>query len=305
MMMPAIDQYSKTRFRPPSQRFSPSDYDQGDTGIGSERIPVLARILIAAALALLFTRGPWFASPGLDPSWGMASDYAFHRGLKFGTDFIFTAGPYSFLHTYFFSPDTYAYVVASDVFQAALYLAPLILWGTRWSVLAFVPACLGVHLAMPTADTLFAAAALSLFAICLSRRRIETALLVALCAPILLAKYSFPVLLLPLLAIADIWHVVASRRRPIFVPTAMVALIAGWLLAGQDLTSVPSALVNTLDVTNYYGGAMQRLGKQRDLVLLFIAVTIVYGFIAVRLISLFRRGSRNFALQCLCFAIGL
>jgi len=43
--------------------------------------------------------------------------------------FIFTAGPYSFLHTYFFAPDTYAYVVASDVFLAALYLAPLILWG--------------------------------------------------------------------------------------------------------------------------------------------------------------------------------
>jgi hypothetical protein len=60
-----------------------------------------------------------------------------------------------------------------------------------------------------------------------------------------------------------------------------------------------------LDVTTYYGRAMQSLGKQRDLVLLFIAVTIVYGFIAVRLISLFRRGSLNSALRCLCFAIGL
>jgi hypothetical protein len=118
----------------------------------------------------------------------MASDYAFHRGLKFGTDFIFTTGPYSFLHSFFFSPDTYPYVVVSDLFLAALYLAPLILWGTRWSALAYVPACLGMHLTLPTADVLFAAAALSLFAICLTWRRIETALL---CAPFLLAKYSF------------------------------------------------------------------------------------------------------------------
>jgi len=304
-MMPALDQYSKTRFGASFRRFAGSDYGKGDTGTGSERIPVLARILIAGALALLFTRGPWFASPGLDPSWAMASDYAFHRGLKFGTDFIFTAGPYSFLHTYFFAPDTYAYVVASDVFLAALYLAPLILWGSRWSALAFVPACLGVHLAMPTADSLFAAAALSLFAICLTWRRIETALLVALCAPILLAKYSFPVWLLPLLALVDIWHVVARRRWPIFVPTAVAALIAGWLLAGQDLASLPSALVNTLDVTTYYGRAMQILGKQRDLVLLFIAGIIVYAFIGARLISIFSQGSLYLALRCLCFAAGL
>jgi hypothetical protein len=65
----------------------------------------------------------------------MASDYAFHHGLKFGTKFIFTAGPYSFLHTFFFSPDTYAYVVASDLFLASLFLAPLVLLGTRWSAL--------------------------------------------------------------------------------------------------------------------------------------------------------------------------
>jgi len=130
-MMPALDQYSKTRFGAPFRRFAGSDYGKGDTGTGSERIPVLARILIAGALALLFTRGPWFASPGLDPSWAMASDYAFHRGLKFGTDFIFTAGPYSFLHTYFFAPDTYAYVVASDVFLAALYLARAVLVRAR------------------------------------------------------------------------------------------------------------------------------------------------------------------------------
>jgi hypothetical protein len=304
-MVPVIDQYSKTRFAAPFRRFASSDYDKGDTGIGSERIPVLARILIAAALALLFTRSPWFASPGLDPSWAIASDYAFHRGLKFGTDFIFTTGPYSFLHTFFFSPDTYPYVVVSDLFLAALYLAPLILWGTRWSALAYVPACLGMHLTLPTADVLFAAAALSLFAVCLTWRRIETALLVALCAPVLLAKYSFPVWLLPLLGLADIWHVANGRRWPIFIPTATVALIAGWLLAGQDLASLPSALVNTLDVTTYYGRAMQILGKQRDLVWLFIAVIIFFSFIGVRLISLFRHGSLNSALQCLCFVAGV
>jgi hypothetical protein len=36
-MVPVIDQYSKTRFAP-FRRFASSDYDKGDTGIGSERI---------------------------------------------------------------------------------------------------------------------------------------------------------------------------------------------------------------------------------------------------------------------------
>ena len=50
---------------------------------------------------------------------------------------------------------------------------------------------------------------------------------------------------------------------------------------------------------------MQSLGKQRDVIFLFVAVFVVYSFVAGRLISLFRRGSLNSALQCLCFAIGL
>src|SRR3982074_3596814 len=107
--MPAFDQSLKPRFGDRSRPSASSGGAAGDEFAIPARIPILARLLIAGALALLFTRWPWTASPGLDPSWAMASDYAFHHGLKFGTEFIFTAGPYSFLHTYFFAPDTYAY----------------------------------------------------------------------------------------------------------------------------------------------------------------------------------------------------
>jgi hypothetical protein len=303
--MPALDQSLKPRFGDRSLPFTaPGAAASVDLAI-PERIPLLARLLIAAALALFFTRWPWNASPGLDPSWAMASDFAFRHGLKFGTEFIFTAGPYSFLHTFFFSPDTYPYVVASDLFLTALFLAPLVLLGTRWSALAYVPACFGVHVMLPTADALFAAAALSLFALCLTWRRVETVALVALCAPVLLAKYSFPVWLIPLLALADLWHLAIGRRWPIFIPAVSAALVASWLFAGQDLGSLPAAIANTIDITSYYGRAMQIVGKQRELVWFSIAVLTLYAFIGMRLVSSALHGPQNSVVRCLFFAAGL
>jgi len=303
--MSALDQSLKPRLGDHSRPFTASGAAASDELAIPERIPLLARLLIAAALALFFTRWPWNASPGLDPSWAMASDYALRHGLKFGTEFIFTAGPYSFLHTFFFSPDTYAYVVASDLFLATLYLAPLVLLGTRWSALAYVPACFGVHVMLATPDSLFAAAALSLFALCLTWRRVETVALVALCAPVLLAKYSFPVWLVPLLALADLWHLAIGRRWPIFIPAVTAALVASWLFAGQDLGSLPGAIANIVDITSYYGRAMQIVGKQRELVWFSIAVLTLYAFIGMRWVSFALHGPQNSILRCLFFAAGL
>ena len=139
----------------------------------------LARLLIAGVLALLFTRWPWNASPGLDSSWAMASDYAFHHGLKFGTKFIFH-GRSLFLSAHLFLFARYLRVCRSlRPVSGVSSLAPLVLLGTRWSALAYVPACFGVHVLIPTADALFGAAALSLFALCLTWRRVETVALVA------------------------------------------------------------------------------------------------------------------------------
>ena len=77
--------------------------------------------LILLAIGLLFlgfcllTILPWAASGygfDLDQSWAIALHVAFAEGFQFGTDFVYTYGPYGFLQIDIFHPGTYAYLFA-------------------------------------------------------------------------------------------------------------------------------------------------------------------------------------------------
>src|SRR6185369_9698801 len=65
----------------------------------------LSAILIPALLLPPLT--PQIPSSGLDSSWSMVLHYAFQRHWQFGRDIVFTFGPYGFVYTRMFDPDTY------------------------------------------------------------------------------------------------------------------------------------------------------------------------------------------------------
>lgn len=79
---------------------------------------LLKTILLISLLATFAPINPIFPGVGLDPSWVMSTSYAAANNFNFGSDIIFTFGPYSSLYTKIFNPE----LDATNLF-AGTYLA--------------------------------------------------------------------------------------------------------------------------------------------------------------------------------------
>src|SRR5690242_7477884 len=90
------------------------------------RTALLKLLFVLLALALV----PWalhMPSDGLDESWFVVISHAFVNRWQFGKDIVFTLGPYGFVHTSLFHPETYRFTLA--------------LWSTLLIAVAYGASC--------------------------------------------------------------------------------------------------------------------------------------------------------------------
>lgn len=70
-------------------------------------------ILFSLSVIMFFVpANPRMPMSGLDPSWEYGINQAVSQGLVFGQDIVFTMGPYGFLYTHLYHPDTDVYMMA-------------------------------------------------------------------------------------------------------------------------------------------------------------------------------------------------
>lgn len=62
--------------------------------------------LVLVLIGLLVPLYPLMPTAGLDPSWSFAMSYALKTDLTIGKDLIFTFGPYVYLYTKIYMPNT-------------------------------------------------------------------------------------------------------------------------------------------------------------------------------------------------------
>lgn len=268
--------------------------ETGPTGPArANRLLAWARLhwpaLVVALLAvLLLPQAAALPGAGLDPSWTLALEHAAREGRMFGSDFVFTYGPFGVLTTRLFDPGTFGFVLLGDLVLTGLFLVPLF-WSRRPAVLLLYGiAILAAALAPLALDARVTIAFLVVFLMAVRERGRWAWLALLLLSPFLLTKFSYALAALPLLALADAYRLVMFRRIPVLTAIAFAALVLGMLATGHSLGALPGLAANVMEVISGYSSAMQSaIGGIYPLLAAFAAMLVILGLC---LVALWRRG---------------
>lgn len=220
----------------------------------SRRLPVWALISFVTLLVLTIIRPPVMPTDGQEASWALASEYAFRHHLEYGTQFIFTYGPFAFLSTRLFQPSTFPFVIVGDVLLGLVYLSPLIIVRELW---LFILYAISGFVGFFPAEAAVSAAAFALFGLTLAYRSFFVIIIVAIFAVSALSKYSFLLVILPLLVVSDLYHLTRGRYFPAFVVAFLTTFILLLEMVSHFTLDWPQFLLNTADIIAYYSRAMQ------------------------------------------------
>lgn len=266
----------------------------------TRKLPGWALVMLIIVLVPNFIRPPAMPADGLEPSWVLASEYAFQHHLKYGSEFIFTYGPFAFLTTRLFDPTTFPFVLLSDVFLALMYVFPLLVVRDVWlAIMYLISAFVGFY----PPDAVVPAAALSLFGLSLVYRNVFSIATAGLFAFLALSKYSFFPVIVPLFIVSDLYHLASNRRIPVFAPTLLASSILLLAITSRWHVDLSSFLINTYDIIGYYSRSMQFYGNILKMIIYVGAAAIVVsaGF-TTAFYSRADRPAKNYLL--LAFAAG-
>jgi hypothetical protein len=234
-----------------------------------------------AVVHLTLLMAPWqftVPGPGLDPSWMQVIARAAAREWQWGSDIAFTYGPLGYLRASIFDEDL---------------LGSMLLWNGLLTA-AVVTSVVAVlrHVPLAGAIALYAAIAfaastrtgrgaylmLPLFAGALhfrsAERRPSLPVFGALAASAVYAV-AYTSLLVSGLVVSAFMDAsrLARRRLPLFVPAFASAVVVAFVLAGQELASLPAFLRSVREMISGYADAMSLSGSAYELVA-FLATSI-------------------------------
>lgn len=207
---------------------------------------------------------------GLDESWAVALHLAFAKGIQFGQDFVYTYGPYGFLQTPKYHPDTWVHLLIGRIFIALALWAGLLklIWHCiarrDFSVVFLVP-LIGVF---PNAGFLinscyFIVVTLPLilyFYVNTSWRSPTLMLTIIASALVSLVKHTFLTLALINVCLIAADDVARRKRLPVIPLVYFIALFVFWVLASQNLANIPAYITNNIQIISGYSATMGKPG---------------------------------------------
>jgi len=250
----------------------------------------LALLLLATLVAVMVPLAPLMPTAGLDPSWRYAINQAVAQRLAFGSDVVFTFGPYGSVYTRMFHPATDGLMLGGSLFLAVGYWACLLVLmrsaGRLWPLL-FCGVLAGfVVLPDPLLFSQPLLVGLATYRLVFTSDR---AVLDRRWSPWLVALVFAPFGLLPLVkgstvvpcaAIGGVCVAafVAHRRLAAAVACVaapLLALVGCWLAAGQALAALPGYLLGMAPIVSGYTEAMAVDGNRTDIWIFLAASAMV------------------------------
>ena len=256
--------------------------------------------VVIAVLALTVATAPVIGvrpKQGLDESWHAALHLAARRGIDFGDGMVFTYGPLGFLNepvTYFTSTAVLSslYLVAM---QGALCTALVAVLRRSFGLVAAVAVA---YVAVSVSRSLFppeiVVGLYLVVAVALLRAdfrpRTEQALVLAggvLAGAQLLVKFNTGVTVL-LMGAVTAWFVGRRswRSEALFLGSATGALLASWLVTGNNPLDLPTYLFNSIEVASGYSEIMgievPGRGANQLRAALVVGVLAALGWVASR-----------------------
>ncbi len=247
----------------------------------------LAIVWVVSLVLATTTAQPVLPALTLDSSYQVALFTTFERHLSFGTDVIWTYGPYGWLNTpFFFDLPLARLAIIANVGAAILFLSLLAayLWSRRvgtlqWVVVGLILGALVDWASYVTFDNLLTYSALILLLIATSTTVQRTSIAAAISAGALLGLASLIkdtdlILAVGFLGAAVGFGLVLGRRSIAWAPAAAVVAFVGlWLVEGARITSIPAYLRMVYEMSSGYSAAMSRANDYH--LLLVCAVVIL------------------------------
>ena len=253
------------------------------------RLILLATGLLFLGFCLL-TILPWkIARYGfdLDKSWAIALHVAFVNKFQFGTDFVYTYGPYGFIQVSIYHPETYAYLLAFRFLIAVAVWAGLFkLWRyctarRNTSAILLVPLLLFFpNKAIWMEYFQFVVIMLPLVLYFYVSKRLSPALVLTIATLALasLVKHTYLLLGIFFIVLITIDELFKLKRTP------QIAILYGifvgifWMFAGQEVINFPPYITNGLQTVSGFSQAMGIAGN-RDEVLLYLLGTGLFALL--------------------------
>ncbi len=255
--------------------------------VSGER-PGLRRLFnVLAAVYLTLLIAPWrFLMPGLGLDWSahIATAHALVSGWQWGQDVIYGFGPLGILYFRYFLEGTLL-ITAVFWILVAVALASVLL-----ELLKPVPLpaacvlflCFALAMTYRRVDTIFfvvpMVAAIGAFRSPQPVRTWKIVLLALLGGFGALAKLTFGVLAFLIFLVLDADRVI-RKSPPIYLPAFLVAFVAGYLLAGQELQYFFPFLFRSGSFVSDYTEAMQLWGSHIEVILFLVASAILGVFL--------------------------
>ncbi len=286
-----------------------TDYYKYITGLKFLKTYVFTIATFISLLVLLIGK-PVFASSDLDSSWMIATSYLWQKGFVFGKDIIFTYGPLSFLSTHLFEKDNYIYTIINDIILSVIFLSVIFYKKDNIKLVTF--SLLILVLPLQNMDSLAFVAIFSGYLIMLKARPSIIAVICIALTPTCLSKFSYILVMMPLVFICDL-HLLVKRRIFPFV-TLLYFLV---LTIAMYLTNMIGSEFNVnwrglLDIILGYSQAMQTNGlgpiTKLGFIILHLEILIFsawYIFLAIRLHMKYNKVDNNQYLTSICAILGL
>ncbi|NND44545.1 MAG: hypothetical protein HKN58_04420, partial [Xanthomonadales bacterium] len=227
------------------------------------RISRLAAIVaVTIGAVLLVFRPAGLPQSGLDPSWSLALENAFLKGLDFGEEIVFTFGPLGFAYANLYHPETLILSLSLTAAIASAWAIFLLSHDLRHGV----PLLAVILLFCAPLGREFIYLALPLMALLLTLRRRPAAAawiwaVAGLAANI---KFSFAIGGLFLSLLADSWCVL--RKKPPFAIAIFGLAVSGsFLWANGGLATFPDYLRHSLTISSGYSEALAIYGPPVEL----------------------------------------
>ena len=234
---------------------------------------ILSLLLLITAVATFVPFSPKMPAEGLDASWQFAINQAFSQGLSFGTEFIFTFGPYASAYTKVYHPSTdLMAMVASFYLSLAYWIALVILLsGTTFRRGVFLSILLTLSLVLISTDALFFSypllVALCVFKITQSKNDLlsvgkhvlpAVAVLFSPLGFLLLVKGSVGLLCIAITVICFLMFIYNKKKvlAVICLISPITTMVLFWLVSGQMLINLPKYFMALLPIISGYTEAM-------------------------------------------------
>jgi len=262
---------------------------------------IVARIYtVLMTILVIVPFYPNFPKPELDPSWSLGLNEAVSKSLQFGSDIIFTYGPYSSVATKYYHPDTYPLIFFTSVLLAAIY-SYFAYHSLKESTVALV--LYAILVPTISTDALFLCFPLLYIKHIVNGNEdaLKKYIFCIFSGVIILVKGSYFIIILIVYLFIILFFTYNKKLRFIFdyvIITITVSLFF-WVFSGQNLYHIIYYIYGIYIITDGYSDAMSYQGS-RYYLLLYLTST---AFILYITNSFFRYKSNKIIFLAICVSI--